>query len=476
MWSRRVSLVIAAALLSAAAMTPQPGWLAVGLACAGPALLLVGLRGTASRSESALLGVLWGMVFFGLSLAPLAVAVGWVLAALAIVACALVAGVGGVVFTREALRVGDHPARWRRALEPLVVAGAWTAVEWLRVEFPCGLAFPWLLAGEPLAASGRLIQLASLGGPLVLSFAVLVVAAALARPSRPALAVAAAVVVAALGYGEWCLERLGPALGPGPAVAVVTDADWSGAADAGQAFPAAAGRLTQEAARDGADLVVWPETALASSVDEYPASLAAVSDVARAAGVDLLVGAYSGVEGEIRNTAIHVDRAGKVQARFHKQWLVPLAEALPDASSWPRLRAALEGLVPEEFEPLQPGRERVASSLSSAGKGRIGALICYEAQHPAAAAEAVAAGADLLVAVANEERFAGTLAVTIMERHARLRAVETRCPLIRAVSGARSLLIDPLGRARELRQGEPVVVPMLRAHAPPVHAASSRRW
>lgn len=120
-------------------------------------------------------------------------------------------------------------------------------------------------------------------------------------------------------------------------------------------------------------------------------------------------------------------------------------------------------LVPQQFEvPALGVLGRIASRLLQVEAPQLVAgHACCAAQHPAAAA-----GADLLVAVANEDQFAGTLAVTIMEHHARLRAEEPRCPVVRVVSGARSLLSDPLGRVRTHRQGLPTVVSMLRVTPP----------
>ena len=428
------------------------------LAMVAPAPVLCALRASRSSAEAFSLGCLWGLLLFGVGLLPVGPAVGWSYALAAALGCCLLSGGAGGVALRGAWRAVSGTG-WRRATAgPLVVAAVWVGVEQVRSDLPLGLAFPWLTVGEPLAEAPRLLQLAEIAGPMALSFVAMLIAAALASPSRGTLGVAGLVLLGAVGWGQARLHSLDQAMEAGPRVAVVTEVAWG--SDAGP-FPDEATRLTKLAASRGADLVVWPETAVPESLDQAPQTRQALASVARQAGVDLVLGAYSGDEGSIRNTAIHLDPDGLERARFHKVCLVPLSEGLPDATRWPRLNALATHLVPAGFEPLAAGRRRGGSRLRpQPGKPawRIGALICYEAQHATAARETVSLGADLLVAMANEERFTATTAIILTTRHARMRAVETRTPLIRAVSGAPSLLVDPLGQAHTLTDAVPVTV------------------
>ncbi len=496
---RAASLAAAGGALGAAAQASGDGLVGLILALLAPVPLLIALGRTGSARGAAAVGLLWGLVFFGAGLLPVGSAVGTGYAIVAAIACALFSGAIGGVALRGALVVGGDARVWRRALGVPAVAIVWVGLEWARAEFPFGLAFPWFLAGEPLVASGDLLQLAELAGPFALSFVAVAVAAAIARPSAPAAIVAVLIAGAGLGYGSGRVDILEPRLGDGPRVAAVSDVDWENvpsyadhvrsleerraageddalaeaAALAFDAFPVAAAAHTLDAGRAGADLVVWPETSLAVSVDEVPGALAALCALARRADVDIVAGAYAGTDGAIRNTALHVGSDGELRAGFDKVRLVPIAEGLPDATRWPRLRAALDAVVPEGFEAITPGRRRDASPLVSAPDVAVTALVCYEAQHAPSAREAVARGGDIIAAVANEDRFAGTLAVALAARHARMRAVETRRPVVRCVSGAPSLLIDPLGRTTRLPDGA-----VRRARRLPDELASSLalRW
>jgi apolipoprotein N-acyltransferase len=82
-------------------------------------------------------------------------------------------------------------------------------------------------------------------------------------------------------------------------------------------------------------------------------------------------------------------------------------------------------------------------------------LVCIDASHPELARASRAAGAQLLVVIANEAG-TGAWAAALHARVARLRAVENRVPVVRVANTGPTLWIDAHGRVvAELAAGEP---------------------
>jgi apolipoprotein N-acyltransferase len=108
--------------------------------------------------------------------------------------------------------------------------------------------------------------------------------------------------------------------------------------------------------------------------------------------------------------------------------------------------------------------------LVDAGACRVGTLVCSDAQLPALARELALAGADAIVVATNDAPLPRR-AVASEVAQARLRAVETGVPVLRAANAGESLAIDRYGRTLERRRG----VVALTAAAPG-HLAPATRW
>jgi apolipoprotein N-acyltransferase len=380
---------------------------------------------------------------------------------------------GAAVMLLLAAYMAAFPAAWaagvafvaagRAPLPPgalLLALPLWIGLEWVRTWLLSG--FPWMLLGYSQWRQLEVIQVADLGGVYAVSGLIaaanLGLYALLRAPRlgwRPAAALGAGaglVVVAALAYGSLVLGRdASRSGGPRLDVAVVQGnieqaQKWDPAYQ--QATLEIYRSLTLEVAAQGAQVVVWPETAVPAFFQRDPQVRPAVLDVARRARVDLIFGAPSAENrpprtpgGEPRvvlfNSAYVVSAEGAVKGRYDKQHLVPFGEYVPLSGALFFVNRLAQGIG--DFEPGR-GMPEV-----SAGGARVGILICYEAIFPGLARR-VAAGASVLVNITNDAWFGRTAAPWQHLAQAVFRAVELKRPLVRAANTGVSAIVDPSGR------------------------------
>ena len=357
-----------------------------------------------------------------------------------------------------------------RAAWLLLVPAAWVCAELLRASF--GLRAAWALVGDGFVEWPRLRQLAELtgvygiGALVALANTLLAEALRLAAlrargrpaPLAPAACSAAALALAscaALGFGELRLRELASAP-RGEALEVVLvqgnvpqELRWRRAA-ASRVLRRYAD-LTRDALADGgrADLVLWPENALQSAVDD-PVYGAALRRSIERGGVPTLLGApRSGVLGAARRhwNSVHVLSPGAEPVHYDKRRLLPFSETDPLGGWLPRSRRGdldLGGFTPG----TRPGLLRVAGNS-------LGVMICFEAIYPELARELAGSGARLLVNPSNDGWFRGAGSAEQHLRQTIFRAIETRLPLLRVTTTGVSAVVLPDGRVdRRLGSGE----------------------
>lgn len=432
-------LLLAGAALYALALPPfdlEPGaWLAL--------VPLVLLAEHASPRRAALLGAVagfytsWTVTWW----LPQAIA-GYFQASLltgaALISAAYVLAVSSTfgAFAWTVARLRPLPPA-RRAL---AAAAAWTALELVRARV---LQDPWALLGYTQYRHVALLQVASLTGVYGLSFLVILgnVAIAMAITSaagRRALAAAATVVATAWLGGALALRG---AAGPGDGMAVavvqpdVTPAySWTRGYSERQL--ASTLRLTTQVAPGAADLVVWPENAVTLYPEHEPFVRASLEAAAHRLGADLVVGAPRDAGGGVTNSARLV-RPDGTWLHYDKQRLVPFAETPVGFEA----EAAPADASPRHFQPgRRPGL--------LAGHVPLGVSICHELLYPETIDPAVAAGAAVLVNIANDGWLDGGYGVASRQHFAMgvLRAVEARRFLVRAATRGVSGVVDPWGR------------------------------
>jgi apolipoprotein N-acyltransferase len=348
-------------------------------------------------------------------------------------------------------------SRLRRSLPavPAIVAVPvlWTASEYLRAKLP-DLEFPWALLGNALSRQLALIQVADLGGVWAVSFLAALLGAgcaALARSPRGRgwnagwrpLAVSLAALAICAVYGGLRLAE------PAPERAVkvaVVQGNVSQSVKWDRRFREETfgthEELTREAARGGADLISWSESATAFFYQREPEYQERLAELARETGAPLLFGspAYETVGGErsLRNRAYLLCAGGEVAGWQDKQQLVPFGEFVPFAKLLFFARPLVQAVG--NFEPGEGPR------LLGAPERRFGALVCYEVIFPDLVRRFAAAGATFLVNITNDAWYERSAASAQQFAHLAFRAVENRRPIARAANTGISGFVDANGR------------------------------
>ena len=406
-----------------------------------PFLWLV--RGSRPR-RSALIGFVFGFVYFGALLYWIALfgEMAWV--SLVLLSAASTAAFGALA-----------PAVWRAdrpILSTVGLAGLWTVIEWIRGSYPLG-GFGWGQLGTT-QVDAPAVPLASVGGVWGLSFSVLVIAGllllALERWGRGNTRQAIVPVGAALALA------LVPALIPLPKpdgasidVAAIQVDVSSVEKLVGEAEDIAVAELNVERhlalAQDPPDLVVWGEGSLDPGASADPRTRAAVTDAIATVGAPTLVGAViDDPDGSQHTSTLAFDGTGAVVDRYDKVRLVPFGEFVP----WRELLGFLDAIDQVSVDRV-PGEE--IHDLIVPGLPPIGAPICYENSFPAIDREMVRQGAAVLVLTINNASYERTAA---SEQHllmSRLRAVENGRWVVHAAVSGISAFIDERGRVVDSR-------------------------
>jgi apolipoprotein N-acyltransferase len=335
----------------------------------------------------------------------------------------------------------------RRAI--LLAPAIWVTTELGRTYFWSG--FPWLLLGYSQTTVLPVAQVASLVGVFGLSGLIAFVSAALGYfvicRSAGSIATLVSVVALVLGFAGWgnarmsddSLTRQGRPL----RVALVQgnipqDQKW----DAGQAGAILNTYLdlTRDAARRGAQLVIWPESSTPFSFEEDRAGGTRVRDVVRETGVELLLGSDQierTTPPKYYNAAFLIRPDGSLGGVYQKMHLVPFGEFVP----LKRLLFFVAPLV--EIGEFTPGAEMVTLG---AGDGRISTAICYEIVFPGLVRQSVLNGSQLLTTITNDAWYGRSAAPYQHFLQASMRAIEQGRYLARSANTGISGFVDPYGR------------------------------
>jgi apolipoprotein N-acyltransferase len=357
-----------------------------------------------------------------------------------------------------------------RALLALPVL--WTAMEAARSRGELG--FAWCLSGSS-AISGPLLGLARASGEIGIGAGLAFVAALLSGllmrrrhdktaspPARAITLLAAGTVVvwiflllgsqlqpASPAAHARLADSLGVATGPVPVAAIQADVGlsdkWNEARLDSTTIPYH--DLSVRAGDEGAQLIVWAETAVPAYI-RYDAPLlrwlrATVTD----AGAWLFAGfpdADRGPDGEVRtfNSSGLFDARGNQRDRYAKHHLLPIGESMPFQAWLP----FLAGIDVGQAEWM-PGPPPQPMDVALDGGGfRVSGLICFESVFAQLARDAVRRGSQCLVVITNDGWFGDSAGPRQHAWLARLRAVECGVPVIRCANNGISFVADSEGR------------------------------
>jgi apolipoprotein N-acyltransferase len=322
------------------------------------------------------------------------------------------------------------------------VAALWVGIEWTHNY----LGFAWLALGNAAIGMSVPLRLAPYTGVYGISFAFMMMAAAVAVAAlrRPRLHLAWLTALLFVGL----LPRVPPPERAREAAALVQpniamDTEWTH--QSVNEMHVDLLELSMEVVRNAPDdqkptVIVWPEVPAPLYYENEARFRDFVNLLARSTGAYLLLGvvAYQ-PDGAPLNSAALVSPQGELVTRYDKMNLVPFGEYVP----WPLGR--LVEKISTEAGDFAPGRQLVVSPFRDR---RLGTFICYESVFPHFVRRFANDGAEVLFNISNDGYFGRSAA---REQHldiARMRAVENRRWLLRATNDGRTATIDPGGHIR----------------------------
>lgn len=450
----RVGLAVGSGLLCAAAFPP---WDVGPIAFVGVVPLFLALE-EVTPWQAIWLGYTAGLSFY-------LATIWWVIntmttygqmpLALSLVALLLLCGIlaGYTAVFAGILVAGRHWLRFSRGIEPLLAAGLWVALEFLRTYLFSG--FPWGLLGYSQYRQPTIRLLAAATGVYGISALLLLVNGTLAgllplcleirghavrwRVTVLPAGLAALAVLATVGYARflWHDPTQGTPIRVGLLQGNIDQSlkwDRSYQTTTLDIYE----RLVRRVAAEKPGLIVWPETAVPLFLRRETDLSNRVFRMVEETGIPMLVGSPDvGDDGRIYNTAFLLGGDGQIQGRYDKRHLVPFGEYVPLHPIFFFLDKLVVGIG-----ELGRGHRATVFSLD---KMRFSVAICYEVIFPGEVREFVRDGAEFLVNITNDAWFGRSGAPYQHLAMAALRAVENGTYLVRSANTGVSAVIAPTG-------------------------------
>jgi len=185
------------------------------------------------------------------------------------------------------------------------------------------------------------------------------------------------------------------------------------------------------------DLIVWPESAVASFLPEGVTELGPY--ITGSLRTPVVFGGLSRRDDRSYNTAYLLDDHGSILGTYDKTHLLAFGEYLPFGEMIP----ALYRLSPNSGHFTQGDHQRALVL----GAWKMATLICYEDVLPGFTRDGVREGdANLILNITNDAWFGRSQEPWIHLSLARFRAAETHRYLVRSTNSGISAVIDPVGR------------------------------
>ena len=228
--------------------------------------------------------------------------------------------------------------------------------------------------------------------------------------------------------------------------------------------------LSKKAIKQGAEIVIWPETALpvylrGGSHDDVIQSINSFCDTNN---VFLLTGmpdvkfyfdslnlpkdAKYGEKGNYYyvtyNSILLFSSNKKIVESYGKIKLVPFGERVPFVDVFPFLGKLIKWGV--GLSGWNVGKDTTVFQLNLNGEEvRIAGLVCYESIYPVFVSEFIKRKADFIAVVTNDSWYGNLSGPYQHKEFAALRAVENRRSVVRAANGGISCIINSFGETQQ---------------------------
>ena len=423
------------AVLSVLAFPPYgPGWLVLG----GVALFLTSMRTAKTPRHGLLLGLTYGLVFFG--------GVMWWLIRLELIALILVP-----VQAAFLAAYGWWLARYADRSDGVwlgLASGGWAVMELIRYHFPVG-GLEWGAVGYALSDSVITRFPAAIIGTSGLTVAVVFLGALLAigltgrwplRLWRVGLALFSLLLIGTLWLWGW--------KGSDAPVLEVAIVQGSTPCPFEHCPPNERLRtyeqhleLTRSITPGSVDLVVWSEGSTGSTNADpvlNPEIGASIGAQAERLGAWFLVGGDRTVsDADWVNANVVFDPEGEIVGEYRKQHPVPFGEYVP-------LRPVF-GLIPATDRVPRDMIRGDGPVLFEMSEVTLGSVISFEGGFSRYALEHRRAGANVIVVATNEGSYGIAPTADQFIGMTRMRAVELGVPVVHAAVTGKSTIIDSLG-------------------------------
>ncbi|MBN2384215.1 apolipoprotein N-acyltransferase [bacterium] len=337
----------------------------------------------------------------------------------------------------------------------LVAPFVWVLLEYIRTYMISG--FPWNLLGYTLYRQPLLIQIADLVGVYGLSFLIVIVNCLIfdlffgewaRRTKIIVFALVLALVLMTVGYGQFRLHDNQEA--DEVKVCLIQgnyrqEEKW--APHMKQTTLETYLNLSRACLSASPDLIVWPEAAVPFRLRYSPSSFAKIAQLACECDCQLLLGSPDMDESpegntQFYNAAFLIDNRGEFLDRYDKIHLVPFGEYVPLKKLLFFVEKMTEGAT-GDFS---------AGSKYTVFKGTLppfSLYICYETIFPDLVRKFAKSGARFLVSITNDAWFGRSAASYQHFAMTVFRAIENRCPVVRAANTGITGIIDQKGQILE---------------------------
>lgn len=396
----------------------------------------------------------WFFSFYPLDFTGMSRASAAVVVAVAWLGLSFLASIaGGAVFLLFVLAARGRAAKDAPVLLPFIGGALFALFEW--VETIGWMGVPWGRAamGQLAFKSAVTVQSASLFGSYFVTFLIVSVSflAARAMLSEKRGAVLQSLAALALIFANIAAGALILAVPDKNEDKTISVAAIQGNVSSRDKFMISSAetvdiyqKLIRNAAESGAKLIVCPESAFPWNLLTDEKSLDIFRAIAREYDVSIVLGCLDGFGNGQKNVLALMNPDGSISDReYAKRHPVPFGEYMP----W---RGFLSAVIPPLAEISMLEYDIVAGTgteiMTLSDGTRIGGLICFDSIYEELSLKSARDGADMLVLGTNDSWFTDSAAVFMHNEQARLRAIETGLPVVRAANTGISSLIDHHGR------------------------------